>query len=64
MVKFIIVIFCVCVCQEYQDHHSGEEENDLYEKIVHTEREEKAVGGSVDKRRGKVIEKRTFSYCY
>ncbi|CAK6956856.1 rho GTPase-activating protein 27 isoform X1 [Scomber scombrus] len=36
---------------EYQDHHSGEEENDLYEKIVHTEREEKAAGGSFDKRR-------------
>lgn len=58
--KFIFVIFCVCICQEYQDHHSGEEDNHLYEKIAHTEREEKP-GVNFEKRRGKVIDQTTFS---
>lgn len=41
----------VYVCQEYQDHHSEEDDGDLYEKIANTERDEKLVGGT-DKRRG------------
>ncbi|XP_070707625.1 rho GTPase-activating protein 27 [Pempheris klunzingeri] len=35
---------------EYQDHHSDEDDGDVYEKIASTEREDK-VGGGVDKRR-------------
>ncbi|XP_038591788.1 rho GTPase-activating protein 27 isoform X1 [Micropterus salmoides] len=35
---------------EYQDHHSEEEDENLYEKITCTERDDK-FGGSVDKRR-------------
>ncbi|XP_059180949.1 rho GTPase-activating protein 15 isoform X3 [Centropristis striata] len=35
---------------EYQDHHSEDEDSDLYEKIATTERDEKA-GGNIDKRR-------------
>ncbi|KAM7381320.1 hypothetical protein PAMA_012259 [Pampus argenteus] len=35
---------------EYQDHHSEEDDGDLYEKIANIERDEKS-GGSVDKRR-------------
>ncbi|KAM7370563.1 hypothetical protein PAMP_010098 [Pampus punctatissimus] len=35
---------------EYQDHHSEEEDGDLYEKIANIERDEKS-GGSIDKRR-------------
>ncbi|XP_042363634.1 rho GTPase-activating protein 27 isoform X1 [Plectropomus leopardus] len=35
---------------EYQDHHSEEEDGDLYEKIATTERDEKS-GGGIDRRR-------------
>uniref|UniRef100_UPI0037E81286 rho GTPase-activating protein 15 isoform X2 n=1 Tax=Semicossyphus pulcher TaxID=241346 RepID=UPI0037E81286 len=35
---------------EYQDHHSEEDDSDLYEKIASTEREDKVAGG-IDKRR-------------
>ncbi|XP_041672206.1 rho GTPase-activating protein 15 isoform X2 [Cheilinus undulatus] len=35
---------------EYQDHHSDEEDSDLYEKIAITERDDKVTGG-IDKRR-------------
>ncbi|KAF3853870.1 hypothetical protein F7725_014558 [Dissostichus mawsoni] len=35
---------------EYQDHHSEDEERDLYEKIGGTERDDK-LGGGIDKRR-------------
>ncbi|XP_039990871.1 rho GTPase-activating protein 27 isoform X2 [Xiphias gladius] len=35
---------------EYQDHHSEEEDGDLYEKIAVTERDDKS-GGGVEKRR-------------
>ncbi|XP_070782610.1 rho GTPase-activating protein 27-like [Enoplosus armatus] len=35
---------------EYQDHHSEEDDGDLYEKIPSTERDDK-LGGGVDKRR-------------
>lgn len=41
-----------CGCQEYQDHHSEEEDADLYEKIGIAERDDK-LGGGVDKRRRK-----------
>ncbi|XP_029977457.1 rho GTPase-activating protein 15 isoform X2 [Sphaeramia orbicularis] len=36
---------------EYQDHHSEEEDNDLYEKIANTEKDDK-FGSNIDKRRG------------
>lgn len=35
---------------EYQDHHSEEEDGDLYEKIANTERDDKS-GGGMDRRR-------------
>uniref|UniRef100_A0A4W6CYR3 Rho GTPase activating protein 27 n=1 Tax=Lates calcarifer TaxID=8187 RepID=A0A4W6CYR3_LATCA len=35
---------------EYQDHHSDDEDGDLYEKIPNTERDDK-TGGGADKRR-------------
>ncbi|XP_033963403.1 rho GTPase-activating protein 27-like isoform X2 [Pseudochaenichthys georgianus] len=35
---------------EYQDHHSEDEDGDLYEKIGGTERDDK-LGGGIDKRR-------------
>ncbi|XP_023263535.1 rho GTPase-activating protein 15-like isoform X1 [Seriola lalandi dorsalis] len=38
------------VYQEYQDHHSEEEDGDLYEKIPNTERDDRSAGG-IDKRR-------------
>lgn len=40
------------VHQEYQDHHSDEEEGELYEKIADAARDDK-FGGGVDKRRRK-----------
>ncbi|XP_029383642.1 rho GTPase-activating protein 27 isoform X3 [Echeneis naucrates] len=35
---------------EYQDHHSEEDDGDLYEKIAHVERDDRTAGGT-DKRR-------------
>lgn len=47
------VIRWLCVClQEYQDHHSEDEDGDLYEKPLEMAREDR-VGGVVDKRRCK-----------
>lgn len=45
---------CMSAHQEYQDHHSEEEDTDLYEKIACTERDDKA-GGGMDKRRRKLF---------
>lgn len=46
--------FPFCFCQEYQDHHSEEEDGDLYEKIPNMERDDKP-GGGIDKRRRKLF---------
>lgn len=49
-----LIKYSLSVHQEYQDHHSEEEDGDLYEKIGNTERDEKSAGG-VDKRRRETI---------
>ncbi|KAF1373620.1 hypothetical protein PFLUV_G00240810 [Perca fluviatilis] len=36
---------------EYQDHHSEEEDGDLYEKIGNTEKVDEKFGGGIEKRR-------------
>lgn len=43
-------VLIVCVYQEYQEHHSEEEDADIYEKIPNTDEK---VGGAVDKRKCK-----------
>ena len=51
------------VHQEYQDHHSEEEDGDLYEKIGNTEKVDEKFGGGIEKRRCelKKKKKKTFS---
>lgn len=43
-------VLIVCVYQEYQEHHSEEEDADIYEKIPNTDEK---VGGAADKRKCK-----------